>query len=372
MTGRVLFVADIHAGSHRGFAVPTQRPGVNSRLAMALEVLTNAGAQTKPDDTIVILGDLFDTDKPSPQVITSVLQVLNGFPGTSLCLRGNHDSSTPREGDNALGPLSEAGHLVVEVPRVLVYGDTLLVLLPFNPAPPIEWVPATLAALRPEIERHSGAHHLIVGSHFGISDAETPDFLSHGALPIDTAFALCSEYTAVAWLSGDWHTRKVWERGGVTVAQVGALVPTGFDNPGLTGYGSLWTFDGTRLYYEEMAGPRFVKYKSAAVAVADHRETCAPTQRFAQVTVSAGEVEAATAALTAAVSEGRLGGFVVVENRNEAVENAGETAAYVATATSFDAALERSVERLTLGEGVSRGEVLRRARERVAKAKGRA
>lgn len=80
-----------------------------------------------------------------------------------------------------------------------------------------------------------------------LSDSETPDFLSHGALPVDTAFALCSEYNACAWLSGDWHSRKVWERGGVTVAQVGALCPTGFDNPGLTGYGSVWTFEDGRL-----------------------------------------------------------------------------------------------------------------------------
>jgi hypothetical protein len=281
---------------------------------------------------------------------------------------------------------------------VLVYGDTALVLLPFNPEPPSEWVPAALATLRPDIEYHSGIHHLIIGSHFGLSDSDTPDFLSRGALPVDTAFALCSEYNACAWLSGDWHSRKVWERGGVTVAQVGALCPTGFDNPGLTGYGSVWTFEDGRLTWTELPGPRFVKYKGvpefarpSSRESRDHEQSCgahghkykgiraaldeAPsptcTLRFAQVTVKAGEEDDARSLLAAAVEAGTLAGFDVVADRNEALENAGETAAYVATATSFEAALERAVERLSVGAGVDRGEVLRRAKQRVIQAKGK-
>lgn len=366
----IRFVADAHIGGHRGFATPTDRPGINSRCALALDLLSQVGAQMAHADTTVILGDLVDTDKPSPQVLAAIMHAMNASEGSFLSLRGNHDSSTGRPGDNALGPLSEAGHLVVEAPRVLVYGDTAIVLLPFHPEPPSDWVPAALAALLPDIEHHSGIHHLIIGSHFGLSDSETPDFLSHGALPVDTAFALCSEYNACAWLSGDWHSRKVWERGGVTVAQVGALCPTGFDNPGLTGYGSVWTFEDGRLTWTELPGPRFVKYKGVRAALDEAPSpTCA--LRFAQVTVKAGEEDDARELLAAAVGAGTLAGFEVIADRNEALENAGETAAYVATATSFEAALERAVERLNVGAGVDRGEVLRRAKQRVALAKGK-
>jgi hypothetical protein len=367
----IKFIADVHAGSHRGFATPTNRPGVNSRLALALSVLEQVFAPR--DSQTVVLGDLLDTDRPSPQVITAVMHSLSGCSATpqqTIVMRGNHDSSTPRAGDNALGPFKEAGFTVIESPRVLVYGDTALVLLPFNPEPPSEWVPAALAALRSDIEHHSGIHHLIIGSHFGLSDSDTPDFLSGGALPVDTAFALCSEYNACAWLSGDWHSRKVWERGGVTVAQVGALCPTGFDNPGLTGYGSVWTFEDGRLTWVELAGPRFVKYKGVCAAL-DEAASPTCTLRFAQVTVKAGEEDDARSLLAAAVEAGTLAGFEVISDRNEALENAGETAAYVATATSFEAALERAVQRLSVGAGVDRGEVLRRAKQRVAQSKGK-
>lgn len=362
-------MADIHAGNHRGFAAPTTTPGVNSRLASVLDVLGEAAQCVQRDDTVVLLGDLFDTDKPSPQVLAAVMHVLDGFPcgrESVWVLKGNHDSATPRPGDNALGPLREAGYSVVESPHVLHVGDTSVVLLPFRPEPPSTWVRDALEALRPELNY---THHTIIGSHFGIADKDTPEYLREHALLVDDALALCSEFSACAWLSGDWHTRRVWERGACTVAQVGALVPTGFDNPGIDGYGSLWSFEPpSRLTFRELAGPRFVKYKGVRAAIDEpYSETC--TKRHAQVTVKAEEVDGARGELEAAVDAGRLTGFELHADREEAVENAGETAAYVATATSFDTALERAVERLELGDDVSRGEVLRRARQRIAQAK---
>lgn len=365
------FLADIHAGNHKGFATPTATPGVNSRLASVLDVLGETAQYVQRDDTVVILGDLFDTDKPSPQVIAAVMHTLDGFPcgrERVVCLRGNHDSATSRPGDNALGPLHEAGYTVVESPHVLHVGDTSVVLLPFRPDPPSTWVREALEALKPELNY---THHTIIGSHFGIADKDTPEYLREHALLVDDAFALCSEFSACAWLSGDWHTRRVWERDAYTVGQVGALVPTGFDNPGIEGYGSLWTFEPpARLTFREVAGPRFVKYRSARAAIEEpYSETC--TKRYAQVTVKADDLDSAREELEVAVAAGKLAGFELHADREEAIENAGETAAYVATATSFEAALERAVERLDVPADVNRGEVLRRAKLRVAQAKTR-
>ena len=52
---RLFFIADAHIGGHRGFATPTDRPGVNSRCALALDLLSQVGAAMKHDDTTVIL-----------------------------------------------------------------------------------------------------------------------------------------------------------------------------------------------------------------------------------------------------------------------------------------------------------------------------
>lgn len=366
------FLADPHAGNHRGFATPTATPGVNSRLASVLDVLGEAAQYVQRDDTVIILGDLFDTDKPSPQVIAAVMHALDGFPcerADIWVLKGNHDSATPRFGDNALGPLREAGYSVVESPHVLHVGDTSVVLLPFRPDPPSTWVRDVLQELQPQLNY---THHTLIGSHFGIADKDTPEYLREHALLVDDAFALCSEFSASAWLSGDWHTRRVWIGSSATIGQVGALVPTGFDNPGLDGYGSLWTFETpARLTFREVAGPRFVKYRSARAAIEEpYSETC--TKRYAQVTAKADDLDSARDELEAAVAAGRLAGFELHADRKEAIENAGETAAYVATATSFEAALERAVERLDVPADVNRGEVLRRAKQRVAQAKGKA
>lgn len=381
------FLADLHVGNHRGFASPTSRPGVNTRAAAILDVLAEVGSHIGYNDTLVILGDLFDTDRPSPQVLAAVMRALDDLPmdrPSVVCLRGNHDSSTSRPGDNALGPLAAAGFTVVEEPRLLGVNKVRLALLPFRPDPPSTWVADTLAGLCPDTDDRP----LIVGSHFGLSDEETAEYLRDGALSASTAADLCERFSTdapqhthfsapvnvsapvirAAWLSGDWHTRRSWWLDNVAVVQVGALVPTGFDNPGLTGYGSLWTFRDGRLSHRELAGPRFVKYRSAAAALAEpYAETC--TTRYAQVTVKADDLEEARAELDTGVAAGRLAGFELVADRNEAIEEAGATAAYVATATSFDAALERSVERLDLPAAVNRGEVLRRARQRVAQGK---
>jgi len=59
----IRFVADAHIGGHRGFATPTDRPGINSRCALALDLLSQVGAQMAHADTTVILGDLVDTER---------------------------------------------------------------------------------------------------------------------------------------------------------------------------------------------------------------------------------------------------------------------------------------------------------------------
>lgn len=48
----------------------------------------------------------------------------------------------------------------------------------------------------------------------------------------------------------------------LVVMQIGALCPSGFDNPGLHGYGTVAFWDGERLSWEELPGPRFCTVRS--------------------------------------------------------------------------------------------------------------
>jgi hypothetical protein len=80
---------------------------------------------------------------------------------------------------------------------------------------------------------------------------------------------------------GDWHQRRLWmdgkRRGDApsspvrigadaehVILQGGALCPTGFDNPGLRGYGTLafWDQDAHQLSWQEIPGPRFCVARS--------------------------------------------------------------------------------------------------------------
>ena len=116
---------------------------------------------------------------------------------------------------------------------------------------------------------------LVIG-HFGVYDDSFPAWCrkSKGAWHVDSLFAFMRERNIKAICLGDWHQRKLWIDGksrgsapGVPIGndaehvilQGGALCPTGFDNPGLRGYGTLafWDQDAHQLSWQELPGPRF-------------------------------------------------------------------------------------------------------------------
>jgi len=60
------------------------------------------------------------------------------------------------------------------------------------------------------------------------------------------------------YIAGDWHEHRKWQVNDCTVVQVGALCPTGWNNPGHTGYGSLICITDGVYSRIEIKGPRFI------------------------------------------------------------------------------------------------------------------
>jgi len=117
---------------------------------------------------------------------------------------------------------------------------------------------------------------LLIG-HFGVYDDAFPPWLksSKGAWHVDALFEFMKERNIKVACLGDWHQRNIWYKidgeqyhfiefnesaalsGVPTICQGGALNATGWDNPGLHGYGTVALWDGERLSWQELPGPRF-------------------------------------------------------------------------------------------------------------------
>jgi hypothetical protein len=246
-------VADVHLGNHKRFG-GVKVAGLNDRAHRALDVLEEAASASlaKGAQAFVVLGDLFDTDTPVPQLVTAAADIVSFLSRNSVrvvILKGNHDSASSTPGDHALGPLRWAGAEIIESPRLLSLAGVTAACVPFSPGSGLANLTSALTALQPP----PGS---LLFAHMGIVDQDTAPWLkdSVGAIRLENLQAAMQMHSMAACISGDWHIRKQWGN----ILQCGALVPTGFDNPGQVGYGTVAMWDG-QLHVTELPGPRFIK-----------------------------------------------------------------------------------------------------------------
>jgi len=274
--GRLAFITDVHLGNHKRLGGPTEA-SLNERCRDGLAVLENAVALAtdKECEALVILGDLFDRADPLPQLVAAVMRILERFPGQTVALVGNHEQVSTAPGDHALAPLDDDESLarVIELPGTfLVNKTTALLAVPFQPGDARDWLPQALTYLAERTD--PVAKRRVLALHLGLSDDTTPAFLrgAHDSYDAQALADLCKEH-GIGWVfAGNWHERKswrvAWPSGSklnhlLRIEQVGALVPTGFDNPGLDAYGGMCILDTSRKDGEverlTLPGPRFVK-----------------------------------------------------------------------------------------------------------------
>lgn len=358
---KVAFVADVHVGNHRrhGGAVEA---GLNQRCRAAVDVLHHAKRRARElDAPFVVLGDLFDTTRPEPQVITAVQHALSGV--ETYLLMGNHDQYSVAPGDHALGPLDGFSMTeVIEKPGIVDFNGVELWAVPFRPGDARVWLPEVM---RTSFQNTQPPKVRVLCLHLGLIDDDTPPYLkdAHDAVPVDLVGELAERYGIRYAVAGNWHARRLWSmvEPRVHVMQVGALVPTGWDNPGLEGYGTLAILDseaGT-LTYEELTGPRFVKTRTVeeAYEVAGEAKRLGH-QLYLQMVAPPDQLASTLALLD-------IPGLAAVEVVPDAAqsEQAARSAADAArSGETLGTALGGFVEEMKLEEGVDRAAVLRRAR----------
>ena len=366
---KVAAVADVHIGNHqRGGGAPVS--GVNARARLALAALVHAveKANTENARPLVVAGDLFDYQRPEPQLIAEVQRALGAFEGQTHVLVGNHDQVSDLTGDHALGPLAPVAH-VVERPTIVYDREAEMLLVPFLPAdrPAADALAEVVAGLGERQREHAA---LFI--HAGIRDDKTAPWLRSARDAIDASvlaeIATSGGFSAV--FAGNWHDRRTWTYDRVKMVQIGALAPTGFDNPGFDGYGTVAFWEpGRRTTFVEVPGPRFIKATREELPAVEKQAVERGVVAFIEVSAEPEEARALREEALARPASTHTRIEVVVDREVGRVK-ARSAASAARRAGTVDAAVDAFVRRMGVGEGVDRDEVAALARGYLTKGRG--
>lgn len=384
---RVAWVADVHIGNHKRHG-GDMVSGINERCRKTLAALKAACLRAKERgcERLFVAGDLFDNTRPSPQLIRAVQEIFEGDCPPVTLLLGNHDQVSTNSGDNALGPLAPIC-TVVDKTCTWVSADAKLQiwLVPFQPGDARKWLPSAISGLE---GRGSGLGNSTLSSsqpppsdkeqttrvlafHLGISDSDTPAFLqkAHDAVPVSQVTELCEQYGIHHVFSGNWHDRKVWPSpSGGSIFQTGALVPTGWDNPGIAPYGTLGILDSEEgMSFDIIPGPRFVKLKQAdkVQETIDYAKELGH-DLYVELTVEHNVVRECKQDAKALVQSGDVTAIQVVPDHKEAQSAAKASASAARSPDTLEEAINQYLKTQPLPEGVTVMEVLAKAKELLA------
>ncbi len=364
---RLAAISDVHVGNHRRFGGPVVA-GMNTRCKQIVNALRLACSTAREErcEALLICGDLFDGVRPEPQVITAVIDALKQGPREVYVIKGNHDSVSDQVGDHALGPLDRHSRLgsvvsVFDKPTRVQGVDAPILLVPFQAGPASGWLPAALDATVKGLDQDED--RAVVALHLGVSDENTAQFLRGvpDSISQDELATLMHQRRIRAAFCGNWHDYGHWAAR-EDIFQVGALCPTGFDNPGPE-YGRMVIWDTEAEVHEELCvpGPRFLKLDVRTLPQSDIELVRALVKDgcsvYLSITTDLDRFPAAEALLTTALEFGAVDGEIALDSGG--AEIAARDAAQAArSAGSLEESLAGFVREMQLPEGVSREEVL--------------
>lgn len=348
---------------------------MNQRCRDTIEALRRAVAAAKRIGVheLFILGDLFDTHRPIPQMVKAVRDALAGVNVTIL--RGNHDARTDREHDDAISVIqsvSSSRICVVSKPTSFLLSEVggaraRAIVVPHRSDRPMRQ--AVKETVRGSDLGGGLVNFLLF--HAGLQDDTTPAYLRSDEATVDTdtlAEIMQEREGIAAAFCGDWHTPKdlfvCQDRR--PVVQVGSLVPTDFGETGFDQHG-LVTWDLGSLYPSRtiVPGPRFVKAPSPTPELWDEIASKLALGEATKVYASFHPTTRELADQARAECEANaayLEGWRVLPDVHAVKERASTQVQSVREARTLDAALAAHCASLSLPAGVTADEVYHRVR----------
>jgi hypothetical protein len=255
------FIADVHIGNHKNFGGASNK-GINRRCQSILEVFEKACARSVSRETVlVVLGDLFDKVVFQPQIAVATAEIIQRTGAKVILLCGNHEADSDKPGDHALGIFTLLGGSVkvIDYPMVI---DGILFCPHRRPEGNTDSLGYLRACLK-AAESLGGAPRALA-VHLGLfssKDQNPPWVYDAGdAVEVEKLAELLKGTEIEHVYAGNWHDPKTWEVGGISFYQVGALVPTGWNNPGEL-FGQVLESDLARVESVYLEGPRFLSVK---------------------------------------------------------------------------------------------------------------
>lgn len=346
----ITFVADPHIANHKRHG-GVYKSSVNERCTLTLDVLEKAVQRSLHlgASRMYVLGDLFDNTKPLPQIIGRVQEILSKIP--TVMLLGNHEQVSADDGDNALVCMRNVC-TVADKTIVIEEPDRYMLCVPFKPGDARLWLEDEL-----KVAETLKGKPTTMCLHLGVQDQDSPFFLkgSHDSIETSKLWKLMTKYDIQSAITGNWHNRKIWTKGGKTIFQTGALVPTGFDNPGSEGYGTLGIIEGDTHTFEEIPGPRFLKYTEDTLSA--RKLMRQDGDLYLEVSCAGSSSTEVGARLAALQANGAIKAYSVVTDLVKAKTDAVEAVRFIASATSVEEGIANYIKLMDLPDNVDRSAV---------------
>jgi len=374
---RTAIIADVHLGSPKRMG-GALTGSINTRGKLTLDTLLRATNEALAQECsiLVVAGDLFDEHDPPAQLIDEAASILGGACKRGLeviLVPGNHDRHSLTPGDNAMSPLAHAGCSIIEEPLALLAHcgqqaqHTIICVPCANEDAPLKEVLRTQIKTAMAVQEDFKARPRVLVGHFGVIDHLTAPWLraASNAILVDDLREICEEFDIWFVCAGDWHEHKCWHYpngGECVITQVGALNPTGFDNPGSEGYGSLIIIDPKDKEWSrrEIPGPRFISTTAHEKGLPGRLEGLRKEGHsvFLQLKTSTQDTVQSKVSLDS-MSPYIISGEVALTGEQGKTRDAAEVTKSTATLAQ---SLARFVESLPVPDGVDRARVLSMSR----------
>lgn len=337
-------MADVHLAPHRRFA--GEGP-VNERAQTILRTLyaVTAVAEENGCIAVVIAGDVFDTDRPPPQLVAALQEWCRDHTerlgSKPRLIAGNHDRRSNIAGDHALSPLADHAY-VIDTVRTDI--DAGVLYIPFRTA--------ARGWFEEDVRLYGKPCDLVV-AHIGVCFDTTPEWLwgKNDALSVEEMTAAVAPVTPKLVVVGNYHTPG----GAPGIVQCGTLCPAGWDDPGEDfGWVVMVEVGTDRVKRVRVPGPRFLQGDVPPEDLA--RFAADGNTVYYRATVAPGETVPPRYVLPGVTVDR-------VEDASATRAKAQEAVAAARSADNTAAAVSEFVAKMTLPEGVTAAEVEARVKK---------